>query len=55
VGHFIVGIGIAIGAVYGWEHHGWLGATALEFVGRVVGALLASSRMMVLEFLSAAI
>ena len=52
---FIIGFGASIGVAYGWEHHGWVGATALGFVGLTIGALLASAPMMVLEFLSAAI
>ena len=32
-----------IGAVYGWEHHGWIGAIALGFVGFCFGALAAAS------------
>jgi hypothetical protein len=52
---FIIGLGSSIGVVYGWQHHGWLGATALGFVGFVIGATLAGSPMTVLEFLSAAI
>ena len=26
---FAVGLGMTIGAMQGWEHHGWMGATAL--------------------------
>lgn len=46
-----VTIGTSIGALYGWEHHGWAGAIALGFVGFVVGALVASSPSILLEFL----
>jgi hypothetical protein len=51
----IIGLGTSIGVVHGWEHHGWIGATALGFIGFVVGAMLACSPMTVLEFMSAAI
>ena len=44
-------IGTSIGAIYGWDHHGWAGAIALGFVGFVVGALVASSPSILLEFL----
>ena len=41
--------GTAIGAVYGWEHHGWIGAMALGFVGFGFGALAAASPQFLLQ------
>jgi hypothetical protein len=41
----------AVGVAYGWQNHGPVGATALGFVGLVVGAILAASPMLVLELL----
>jgi hypothetical protein len=41
----------AIGAIYGWEQHILMGAIALGFVGLCVGALIAASPMLVLQFL----
>jgi hypothetical protein len=32
----------AVGAVYGWQHHGLVGAVAVGFIGLVVGVFLAS-------------
>jgi len=45
-------LGTAIGAIYGWHQHGWVGAVALGFVGLCVGAFLAASPMLVLQLLS---
>jgi len=39
------------GSIYGWQHHGVIGAVALGFVGLVFGALLAASPMLFLELL----
>jgi hypothetical protein len=50
----MIGLGTLIGAAYGWDHHGWPGAIALGTVGFGVGALLATSPAIALEFLSAA-
>jgi uncharacterized membrane protein HdeD (DUF308 family) len=54
--HFIwaisaVTLGTTIGALYGWEHHGWIGAIALGFVGFCFGALAAASPQMVMQIL----
>lgn len=40
-----------IGAIYGWQQHGWIGAIALAFVGLCFGALAAASPAVVLQFL----
>jgi hypothetical protein len=50
----IVG-GAAIGAVYGWEHHGWIGASALGLVGFCIGGLIGSCPELGLELLVAII
>ena len=42
-------LGTTIGAVYGWEHHGWIGAIALGFVGFCFGALAAASPQFLLQ------
>jgi hypothetical protein len=42
-------LGTTIGAVYGWEHHGWIGAIALGFVGFCFGALAAASPQLLLQ------
>jgi hypothetical protein len=42
----------AIGAIYGWERHGLMGAIALGFVGLCVGALFAASPTLVLQLLN---
>jgi hypothetical protein len=48
-----VGLGTSIGATYGWEHHGWIGATGLGFVGFCFGGLAACSAELGLECLAA--
>jgi hypothetical protein len=47
----LVGLGTLFGALYGWEHHGWLGAIVLGGIGFGAGALLASSPLLVLQLL----
>jgi hypothetical protein len=42
-------LGTTIGAVYGWEHHGWIGAIALGLVGFCLGALAAASPQFLLQ------
>jgi hypothetical protein len=42
-------LGTTIGAVYGCEHHGWIGAIALGFVGFCFGALAAASPQFLLQ------
>lgn len=44
--------GTAIGAMYGWERHGLVGAIALGFVGFVIGVFVANSPESLLEFLT---
>ncbi|WP_315704004.1 MULTISPECIES: hypothetical protein [unclassified Bradyrhizobium] len=44
-------LSLAVGAAYGWQSHGPIGATALGFVGLVVGVVLAASPMLVLQLL----
>jgi hypothetical protein len=54
--HFIwaisaVTLGMTIGALYGWEHHGWISAIALGFVGFCFGTLATASPQMVMQIL----
>ena len=44
-----IALGTTIGAVYGLEHHGWIGAIALGFVGFCFGALAAASPQFLLQ------
>ncbi|MGN7802939.1 hypothetical protein ACTJKE_09410 [Ensifer sp. 22521] len=44
--------GTTVGAMYGWMHHGWVGAIMLGFVGFAAGAVLASSPMLLLQILA---
>ena len=39
----LIALGTLIGAAYGWEYHGGLGAVVLGTIGFGVGALLAAS------------
>jgi hypothetical protein len=48
-------LGTTIGAMQGWEHHGWMGAIALGFVGFCFGGLAASSADLGFEFLASII
>ena len=47
----LVTLGTAIGALHGWEHHGWLGATVLGTVGFCVGTFFAASPSLLLQLL----
>jgi hypothetical protein len=47
----LVALGTTIGALYGWEHHGSLGAGVLGTIGCGVGALIACSPMAFLQLL----
>lgn len=47
----MVVLGVAIGAIYGWQQHGLIGAIALGFVGPCTGALLATSPTALLHFI----
>ena len=47
----LVVLGTAIGGLYGWEHHGLLGASVLGIIGCGVGAFIASSPMLFLQLL----
>ena len=38
-----------IGAMYGWEHHGWIGAIALGFAGLCFGSLAKASPQFLLQ------
>ncbi|WP_271894225.1 hypothetical protein [Candidatus Phyllobacterium onerii] len=44
-------VGTMIGAASGMDHHGWVGAIALGFVGLVAGVLLGSTPSGILQFL----
>jgi hypothetical protein len=44
-------LGTAVGALYGWTHHGWPGAIVLGIIGCGVGALVAGSPLLMLEIL----
>jgi hypothetical protein len=44
-------LGTTAGALYGWEHHGWLGAVVLSTIGLGVGAFIASSPSLLLQLL----
>jgi hypothetical protein len=48
-----VGSGTTIGVACGWSLHGWIGATALGFVGFCIGGLLSSSLELSLELFAA--
>jgi hypothetical protein len=48
-------VGTAIGTIYGWEHHGWIGASALGLAGFCVGGLVGSCPELGLEFLVAVV
>jgi hypothetical protein len=48
---FAIGLATFSGAVYGWAHHGWIGAIALGGVGLFVGGLVAANPEVILEFL----
>lgn len=41
----------AIGADFGWQHHGWIGTIALGIVGTGVGAFIAASPGLLLQLL----
>ena len=45
----VIVLSTGVGAIYGWNRHGWMGAIALGFVGFVVGALLAASPSALLQ------
>jgi hypothetical protein len=47
----LIALGTSVGALYGWEHHGWLGAIVLGTIGFGVGALFASSPLLFLQLL----
>lgn len=47
----IVGLGVTIGGMLGWESHGWLGAIGFGFLGFGVGAVFAASPMFFLQVL----
>ena len=47
----VVIVGTAVGAIFGWEHYGGFGAIGLGFIGLSVGALLAASPVLVLQFI----
>lgn len=44
--------GTTFGAMYGWVHHGWVGAVVLGIVGFAAGAVLAGSPMLLLQILA---
>ncbi|KAA0076095.1 hypothetical protein CIW50_07490 [Tardiphaga sp. P9-11] len=46
----IIGVATFIGAIYGWQQHGWVGALSLGFVGFCFGALGAGSPALILHF-----
>ena len=48
----LVTLGTLIGAAYGWEYHGWLGAVVLGTIGFGVGAFLASSPLAFFQLLN---
>lgn len=48
----IIALGAVFGAIYGWAHHGWIGAIAHGFVGFCVGGLVAFSPDLQLDVLS---
>jgi hypothetical protein len=47
----VITLGTGIGAIYGWEHHGWMGAVAIGFVGFVVSVFVAAAPMAFLKLL----
>ena len=47
----IITLGTAIGALFGWENHGWLGAIVSGTIGLGVGAFVASSPSLLLQIL----
>jgi len=42
----------AVGAMYGFQRHGWIGAIALGFVGLCAGTLAAACPLECLDLLS---
>jgi hypothetical protein len=48
---FAIAFATGVGAAYGWQHHGVIGAIALGFVGLCVGGLVAVSPRFLLEML----
>ena len=48
----LITLGTAVGALYGWEHQGWLGAIVLGTIGLGVGAVVASSPSLFLQLLN---
>ena len=48
----LITFGTAVGALYGWEHQGWLGAIVLGTIGLGVGAVVASSPSLFLQLLN---
>lgn len=47
-----IALATTIGAIYGWQQHGWTGAIALGFVGLCVGVFIAVSPQLFFQFLS---
>ena len=48
----MVVLGTAVGGLYGWHQHGWVGALSLGLVGLCVGAFLGIAPMLVLQLQS---
>jgi len=46
-----ISFGTIVGAAYGWDTHGWIGAIAVGFIGCFAGAVAAISPALVLQFL----
>jgi hypothetical protein len=46
----VIVLAVTIGAMYGWQHHGWMGAVALGGVGLTAGTFMAVSPLLLLEF-----
>jgi hypothetical protein len=47
----LITVGTLFGATFGWEQHGWLGASVLGAIGFGVGAAFAASPMFFLQLL----
>jgi hypothetical protein len=46
-----ISFGTVVGAAYGWDTHGWVGAIAVGFIGFFVGAAAAASPAIILQIL----
>jgi hypothetical protein len=47
----LITLGTSVGAIYGWEQHGWSGAIVVGMVGFGIGSVFAASPLFLFQFL----